>query len=266
MKRILIAVFATLAVAFGQAATLSPVQLLNPTGSTSGQAIVSTGPSTAPAWGGVGVGGIAAIAANTVLANAAGTSASPTAFSMPSCSSATSVLQYTSGTGFTCSSAFLTSPTITTPNIVGVTNGSAAAAGQVGEIICAQVTNGGSPTGCATNSSTPVSLTNVTPANITSITLTAGDWDVWGFVATNPAGTTIQQNTIGAISTVSVSIQTPYENAQPFTAATGVGVILPIAPRPINVSTTTTVYLIAYSGFTTSTNAAYGYIVARRRH
>lgn len=33
-------------------ATTVPVQLLNPTGSTSGQAIVSTGPSSAPAWGG----------------------------------------------------------------------------------------------------------------------------------------------------------------------------------------------------------------------
>lgn len=45
---------------------------------------------------------LATQAANTVLANVTGSTASPTAFSMPSCSTSTSALQYTSGTGFTC--------------------------------------------------------------------------------------------------------------------------------------------------------------------
>jgi hypothetical protein len=101
MKKILVSLAALFsAVAFG--ATTLPVQLINPTGSSSGQAIVSNGASSAPAWGGIGVNGIAAIAANTVLANATASSASPTAFSMPSCSSSTSVLQWASGTGFQC--------------------------------------------------------------------------------------------------------------------------------------------------------------------
>jgi len=94
----LVALFAS--VAFG--ATTVPVQLLNPTGSSSGQAIVSTGASSAPAWGGVGVSGIAAIAANTVLANATGSSASPTALAVPSCSASGYALNWTSGTGFGC--------------------------------------------------------------------------------------------------------------------------------------------------------------------
>ena len=88
-------------IAFGT--TLSPITLLNPSGSSSGQAIVSTGSGTAPAWGGIGMNGIAAIAANTVLANATGSSASPTAFSMPSCSGGANALSWVSGTGFTCS-------------------------------------------------------------------------------------------------------------------------------------------------------------------
>ncbi len=91
-------------------ATLVPVQLLNPSGSSSGQAIVSTGSSTAPAWGGVGVNGIAAIPANTVLANVTVSSASPTAFAMPNCSTASSILQYTSGAGFTCNTTIWASP------------------------------------------------------------------------------------------------------------------------------------------------------------
>lgn len=105
MKRILVAFCALLcASAFGT--TLNPIQLLNPSGSSSGQAIISTGSSSAPAWGGVGVNGIAAIAANTVLANVTGSNASPTAFAMPSCSAANSALKYTSATGWTCGTTF----------------------------------------------------------------------------------------------------------------------------------------------------------------
>ncbi len=103
MKRLISAAFALLAIAFSaQAATLSPITLLNPAGSTAGQAIVSTGPSTAPAWSKVTATALAAQAANTVVANVTGSSASPTAFAMPSCSTTNSALQYTSGTGFTC--------------------------------------------------------------------------------------------------------------------------------------------------------------------
>lgn len=47
------------ALTFG--ATLGPVQLLNPTGSTAGQAIVSTGAATAPAWGTVSAAALAGI-------------------------------------------------------------------------------------------------------------------------------------------------------------------------------------------------------------
>lgn len=49
---------------------------------------------------------LASQAANTVVANVTGSSASPSAFVMPSCSSSTSALQWTSGTGFVCGSSF----------------------------------------------------------------------------------------------------------------------------------------------------------------
>lgn len=114
MKKLLaVALFALSSLAFG--ATLNPIQLLNPAGSTSGQAIVSTGAGTAPAWGNVTATSLAAQAANTVLANATASSHSPIAFAMPSCSTSTSALQYTSGTGFTCyaNSASLTGAVFT---------------------------------------------------------------------------------------------------------------------------------------------------------
>ncbi|WP_081057388.1 hypothetical protein [Burkholderia vietnamiensis] len=104
MKRVFVTVFTALC-GLASAATLAPVQLLNPAGSTAGQAIVSTGPATAPTWGSVGLNGISAVPANTVLANATNASAKATAFSMPSCSTSSSALNYTSGAGIGCNSS-----------------------------------------------------------------------------------------------------------------------------------------------------------------
>lgn len=119
MKRILLA-FAAFVASASFGATLTPVQLLNPAGSTTGQAIVSTGASSAPTWGNVSATTLAAQAANTVIANVTGSSASPTAFAMPSCSTSTSALQWTSGTGFVCGSSFasLTGATFTGPVVI----------------------------------------------------------------------------------------------------------------------------------------------------
>lgn len=48
---------------------------------------------------------LAAQAANTVVANVTGSSASPTAFALPNCSTSSSAMTYTSGSGFTCNTA-----------------------------------------------------------------------------------------------------------------------------------------------------------------
>jgi hypothetical protein len=93
--------------AFGT--TLNPVQLLNPAGSTSGQAIVSTGASSAPAWANVAATALAAQAANTVVGNATSSSASPTAITVTGCNGAAQALQWTNGSGFGCNSAIATS-------------------------------------------------------------------------------------------------------------------------------------------------------------
>lgn len=171
-------------------------------------------------------------------------------------------------TGYTASGAtgttstnivFSGSPTIATPAISGVTNASNASAGNVGEVISSSVVSG-----------SQVSLTSTTAANVTSISLTAGDWDVTGTVVLNPAGTTTVTAIAGGISTTSATlVTTPDANGLPTvniaaTLTTGAVQRLSIATYRINVSSTTTVYLVAQSTFATSTMGAFGAIVARR--
>jgi hypothetical protein len=274
MKKILAALLA-LATSAAFAATTVPVQLLNPTGSSSGQAIVSTGTSSAPAWGGIGLNGIAAIAANTVLANATGSSAAPSAFSMPLCNAAGFALAWQTASGFQCNSgyAMTASPTFTgtvtvanltatgpitpsqTAGIVGTTTNNNANAGSVGEYISAAVGSGSA-----------VSLTTATPTNITSISLTAGDWDVWGATAyiVSAAATQLE----GAVNTTSATIPGIATGFGQSNLTVNTAILtnntLSLAPSRISLSATTTVYLVAQSTFATGTVSAYGFIGARR--
>lgn len=106
MKRIIAGALAAIASITALAATLAPVQLLNPAGSAAGQAIVSNGPSSAPTWQVVTAGGLTPIGANTVYGNFTGSTAAPSANAAPSCSTANSALKYTSGTGLSCGTTF----------------------------------------------------------------------------------------------------------------------------------------------------------------
>lgn len=160
---------------------------------------------------------------------------------------------------FTNAAVFGTSPTITTPNIVGVTDASSAAAGSVGEVISSVILVGSA-----------VSLTSTVTANVTSISLTAGDWDVTGEVWLNPAGTTVTAYALAGITTTSATMPTvPATNtstSQVFVPATASdNPVIPVSPARINVSGTTTVYLVGSASFSVSTNGAYGKIIARRR-
>ena len=149
----------------------------------------------------------------------------------------------------------------TTKGIAGTGAADSAQAGSVGEVITQTVATGAS-----------ISLTSVTSANVTSISLTAGDWDVWGSVAFTLASTTTMGYLSGGINTTSATL--PLNNAGVCTRA-GAGTnatidvtvdsVLTVMPVRINVSTTTTVFLVARAKFGTSTCKAYGTIYARRR-
>lgn len=273
MKKI-VGVFLAFASAFAFGATTLPVQLLNPTGSSSGQTIVSTGASSAPGWSTLGLSGLSAISANTLVGNATGSSAAPTAITVTGCNGAAQALQWTNGSGFGCNSTIATSgantnitslaagTTLNTPAITGVTGGACASAGNVGECKQSSIPNGSA-----------VALTTNTATTITSLSLTAGNWLCSGNALFMPAGTTVTSAEAAWISgTAPPSIPTTPNSgsyaslASLSNTAGGNGNALPVGQYPINVTTTTTVYLVAYATFTTSTMSAYGAINCFRWH
>lgn len=308
MKRFFVAALAAISsVAF--AVTTVPVQLLNTSGSTAGQAVVSTGPSSAATWGNVsastltgvtqydvavggspgltfiGLGssgtlfasngaaaypsfrslaslGIAASGANgditslTGLTTPLGTWAgglganNSAASGVPVFSSGTATVTSTTGTG---SPVLATAPTITTPTIVGITDGSAAAAGSVGEPRA--------PTNLSTQP-----MTSGTALNLSSVSLTAGDWEVHGYIQTVGASGTVTTSAACALNTTSATLPgTPNETFNSAMSLTTATVTTMCPWKTINVTSTTTVYLVGYSTFTTSTQTGSGVIDYIRR-
>jgi hypothetical protein len=140
----------------------------------------------------------------------------------------------------------------------GTTTNDSAGAGDLGEYIFSQ-----------TVVATQVVLSSSTPANITSILLTPGDWDVWGNVFFNTSPSTTVTTIEAAISTTSASIPTfpSSGGAQAINAAftTGAGQILSAGQVRISIATNTTIYLVGLSAFAVSTMGACGFIGARRR-
>lgn len=126
---------------------------------------------------------------------------------------------------------------------MGVTDGSEATAGQVGEYLTA---------------SGSVALADGSPAAVASLTLSAGDWDVIGHVVFNLAATDSNQyQYAAAIDGVGTQI------IATITASSGV-YWLPAGPVRRNVTASTVVQLVAVAGFTAGTVSVDGTISARR--
>ena len=144
---------------------------------------------------------------------------------------------------------------IATGNITGTSTNDNAAVGYVGEVISSNVTTG-------------VSLTNGVAANITNISLTAGDWDVCGEVWVS-IGTGTSTGVIGAINSVSATL--PVTSAIG-TARTTINTtlnasamdVVPLRSCRISLAATTVYYLVVYVGFGSGTVTATGNIWARR--
>lgn len=114
-----------------------------------------------------------------------------------------------------------------------------------------------------------VSLTSSVGADVTSITLTAGDWDVTGVLAFSTAAATTVIRVGGSVSSVSgsapskTSAYITYPASVLNTGANGSPVIS-IRPCRFSLSATTTIFLVAFCYFGTSTMTAGGIITARR--
>lgn len=132
-----------------------------------------------------------------------------------------------------------------------------ATAGNVGEYIESILASGSA-----------TSLTTTVPKTITSISLTAGDWDVDGAVYFIPAATTsVTRLTASSSLTTNTTDTTPGRlNQMPMAAVVSGGpaltALLPIGR--FSLSATTTVFLVADQAFTVSTLTGFGIIRARR--
>jgi hypothetical protein len=145
----------------------------------------------------------------------------------------------------------------TTGGIVGTTTNDNVTAGDVGEYISSSILLGSA-----------VSLVSSTAKTITSISLTAGDWDISASFITNPAASTTSTSVGMGISTVTNTFGTvgAENNFAEVNGTFGANVIQALSNgrMRLSLSTTTTVYLIGYATFAVSTMSGYGFIGARR--
>jgi hypothetical protein len=146
-------------------------------------------------------------------------------------------------------------------NLPATATNDSASAGNLGEYIESVIASGSA-----------VSLTSTTPANMTSISLTAGDWDVDAvFQFTGNVATTVGY-LVGSISTTSATLDNTagrrdsdmYANATVFNNIAGAQANLSIPPLRFSLSGTTTIYAVAQALFATNTCSVFGILRARR--
>lgn len=114
-------------------------------------------------------------------------------------------------------------------------------------------------------SGSAVSLTTATTVNITSVSLTAGEWDISGVVDFVLATATVTQLQAGTSSTSATigSQDTFQQSITGFTLLSGTTTVPPPLSR-IVITVTTTLYLVATATFSAGTITGYGTIRARR--
>lgn len=140
---------------------------------------------------------------------------------------------------------------------VGTIKADNAPAGYIGEFQSATVASGSA-----------VSMTSGGTINITSLSLTAGDWDVSGVVAILAASTTQFRAIEGGIGTTSAAIPDLATGASAIIAYSsqtpGINFGFPVGPTRISLAATTTVYLCASAVFSAPGCLGYGFLRARR--
>lgn len=136
----------------------------------------------------------------------------------------------------------------------------AAVAGEVGETVSSYIA-----------SSPGTSYTSAQTKNLTSISLTAGDWDVRGTISWSVAGGPLSAIYIAQASIGTTTGTFNDDSAQGYnmftsTASSATGVFsTALSPKRISLASTTTVYLVGRSPTQASgTCTAWGFIEARR--
>lgn len=145
----------------------------------------------------------------------------------------------------------------TLSRVIGVPTNASANTGYVGELISSVVAQGAA-----------VPMVSATPKTITSITLTPGNWNIFGVVKFLGTTTTTMNQISGSTSPTTNTVDDDFGLSQifpsftPGSSAFNIGGPVPI--RPVSISVSTTYYLVGYCVFTASTLSGYGRITARR--
>ena len=141
--------------------------------------------------------------------------------------------------------------------LLGTGTNDTANAGNIGELQTSFV-----------SSSSPVTSTNATAVNLTSVTISAGDWDVWGNFSLVTVSTA-PQVAVGWISTVSAAIPDLSRHAGVSASATntvlaaGTGFVVP--GFTFSVTLNTPVYLSTFCQNGAGHSTVAGNLIARRR-
>lgn len=139
----------------------------------------------------------------------------------------------------------------------GISNGSNAAPGQIGELLSA-------------GQATALSMTTNATLNVVTLALTAGDWKVYGVATlTNSTAATV----MGAgVSSTSATLPTAANLAAGIGALNQLRIsftaggpnVFPTGNARVNISAAANVYLVAQATFASGTCTASGFIAARR--
>src|SRR5215472_14937767 len=117
----------------------------------------------------------------------------------------------------------------------------------------------------AVGAGSSIALTTGTVVNVTTLSLTAGDWDVRGIAAFT--GTSAQcTSQSGGVNATSATLPGATAGGVVGIATTAVlgNCIYDIAPTRFSLAATTPIYLVANATFTTGAASVYGQISARR--
>lgn len=148
-------------------------------------------------------------------------------------------------------------PSFLPGQLPGTVTNDNAPAGDVGEVITSSVVAGSA-----------IGIGSGTAGNITSLPLTAGDWDVWGNVVTAPGVATTMAALSGWMGTASAAQPTMPNGggimSLPIAIAAGVASGGPVGMMRQSLAAPATVYLGVLATFAVSTMGAYGSISARR--
>lgn len=139
--------------------------------------------------------------------------------------------------------------------LLGTSSNDSASSGNVGEYV--------------TNQKARASAAALTSSGITvisSISLTAGDWDVWGIMGYN--GTSSNASIVASWGTSSTALAGLDSNAEAALGNINVSTIdnvLNVPMSRVSLAATTTYYMNAYAAFGVGTVSAFGTLLARRR-